>query len=75
VFGRNPLFIYLLSELGVTLLWFFPIGGTSLYRWLFDSVFSKAGMYFGSFLFAITVMLSCWLVGYILDKKKIYVRV
>ena len=75
VFGRNPLFIYLLSELGVTLLWFFPIGGVSLYRWLFDSVFSKAGMYFGSFLFAITVMLSCWLVGYVLDKKKIYVRV
>ena len=26
VFGKNPLFIYLLSELGVTLLWFIPVG-------------------------------------------------
>ena len=75
VFGRNPLFIYLVSELGATLLWFFPVGDQPLYRWLFDSIFSKAGMYFGSFLFAITFMLFCWLVGYILDKKKIYVRV
>ena len=75
VFGRNPLFIYLVSEIGAILLWFIPIGDKPLYRWLFDNIFSKAGMYFGSFLFAITVMLFCWLVGYILDKKKIYVRV
>jgi len=26
-------------------------------------------------LFAMSVMLFCWLVGYILDKRKIYVRV
>ena len=75
VFGRNPLFIYLLSEIIVILLWFFPMGDKPLYRWLFDTVFSRAGMYFGSFLFALAVMLLCWLVGYVLDKKKIYVRV
>lgn len=75
VFGRNPLFIYLVSEIGAILLWFIPIGDKPLYRWLFDNIFSKAGMYFGSFLFAITVMLFCWLVGYVLDKRKIYVRV
>jgi len=75
VFGRNPLFIYLLSEIGATLLWFIPIGKTSLYAWLYNNVFIKAGPYFGSFLFAITVMLFCWLVGYVLDKRKIYVRV
>jgi len=75
VFGRNPLFIYLVSEIGAILLWFIPIGDTPLYQWLFQNVFSKAGMYFGSFLFAITVMLFCWLVGYILDRRKIYVRV
>jgi predicted acyltransferase len=75
VFGKNPLFIYLLSEIGAILLWFIPIGKTPLYAWLYNNVFIKAGPYFGSFLFAISVMLFCWLVGYILDKKKVYVRV
>ncbi|MEI9909971.1 MAG: DUF5009 domain-containing protein [Bacteroidota bacterium] len=77
VFGKNPLFIYLLSELGVTLLWFFPIGEKRqpLYSWLYDNVFKHAGDYFGSFLFAISVMLVCWLVGYVLDKRKMYIRV
>ena len=75
VFGKNPLFIYLLSELGATLLWFIPIGNQPLYAWLFQNIFRHAGMYFGSFLFAITFMLFCWLVGYVLDKRRIYVRV
>jgi len=75
VFGRNPLFIYLVSEIGVILLWFIRIGDTPLYQWLFQNIFSKVGMYFGSFLFAITIMMFCWLVGYMLDKKRVYVRV
>jgi len=77
VFGKNPLFIYLLSELGVTLLWFIPVGEKHqpVYSWLYQNVFQHAGDYFGSFLFAISVMLFCWLIGYILDKRKIYVRV
>lgn len=77
VFGKNPLFIYLLSEIAAILLWFIPVGADRqpLYSWLYDTVFVHAGAYLGSFLFAITVMLFCWLVGYILDKRKIYVRV
>jgi predicted acyltransferase len=76
VFGRNPLFIYLLSELGATLLSFFRIDPqTNYYRWLYNSIFIHAGPYFGSFLFAFTFMMICWLVGYMLDKRKIYVRV
>ncbi|HKZ65889.1 MAG TPA: DUF5009 domain-containing protein [Chitinophagaceae bacterium] len=77
VFGKNPLFIYLLSEVGAVLLWFFGVGENyqPLYKWIFENVFSRAGMYFGSFLFAISFMLICWFVGYILDKRKIYVRV
>lgn len=77
VFGKNPLFIYLLSELGAILLWFIPVGEKHqpLYSWLYQNIFQHAGMYFGSFLFAITFMLFCWLVGYVLDKRKIYVRV
>ena len=75
VFGRNPLFIYLVSEIGAILLWFIPIGDQALYSWLFHNIFKHAGMYFGAFLFAVSFMLFCWLIGYILDKKKIYVRV
>ena len=75
VFGRNPLFVYLVSELGAKLLGFFFIGNKTVDSWLFENIFSNAGMYFGSFLYAICFMLLCWLVGYILDRKKIYVRV
>lgn len=77
VFGKNPLFIYLLSELGATLLWFIGVGPNHkpLHQWLFQNIFAHAGMYFGSFLFAISFMLFCWLIGYVLDKRKIYVRV
>ncbi|MFI5187006.1 MAG: acyltransferase family protein [Chitinophagales bacterium] len=77
VFGKNPLFIYLLSELGATMLSFFSVGSDQqdVHEWLFQNIFSHAGMYFGSFLFAISYMLFCWLIGYILDKRKTYVRV
>lgn len=77
VFGKNPLFIYLLSELGAILLWFIPVGENHqpLYSWLYEHVFSLAGAYLGSFLFALSVMMVCWLVGYVLDKRKVYVRV
>ncbi|MGZ8556828.1 MAG: DUF5009 domain-containing protein, partial [Chitinophagaceae bacterium] len=73
----NPLFIYLLSEVGAILLWFFGVGEKyqPLYSWVYENVFSRTGMYFGSFLFAISFMLVCWLVGYMLDKRKIYIRV
>jgi predicted acyltransferase len=76
VFGRNPLFIYLLSELGATLLYFFRADSkTTLYQWIYQNIYSHAGAYVGSLLFAISVMLLCWLAGYFLDKRKIYIRV
>jgi predicted acyltransferase len=75
VFGRNPLFIYLLSEHGVILLYFFSAGSQSCYEWIYGNVFRHAGSYFGSLLFAVTFMLLCWLAGYFLDKRKIYIRV
>ena len=73
--GKNPLFVYLVSELAAILLGFFMIGNISVHKWLFENIFSNAGMYFGSFLYAVLFMLCCWLLGYVLDKKKIYIRV
>jgi len=76
VFGKNALFIYLLSELGAIVLRAYRVkGGGNLYKWIFDHIFSVAGMYPGSLLFAIWFMLMCWLAGWILDKRKIYIRV
>ena len=75
VFGKNPLFIYLVSEVGVILLAMIPVGDTSLYGWLYLNIFSITGAYTGAFLFAVWWMLVCWLVGWWMDKKKLYVRV
>ena len=76
VFGRNTLFIYLLSEIFVIILWTVNVEDQSLYRWIYSTVFNPLfGNYLGSFLFAFWIMASCWLVGYILDKKKVYIKV
>ena len=75
VFGRNPLFIYLLSEIMVILFWFFRVDGQPFYNWLYYNVFYFIGDYWSSLTFALAVMLFCWLIGYWLDIKKIYVKV
>lgn len=76
VFGRNTLFIYLLSEVGIILLYVIPAGDVSVARWVFENIFrATAGPYIASLLFAVSWMLLCWLVGYILDRKKIYIKV
>lgn len=76
IVGKNPLFIYLFSELfAVVLRMIHTNKETSLFQWLYQNIFGHAGAYFGSFLFAVAFMLVCWLVGYWLDKKRIYVRV
>jgi predicted acyltransferase len=76
VFGRNPLFIYLLSEVLLISLYIFPVGDQRVPQWLTNDVFgSFASPVNASFLFAFFMMLTCWAVGYLLDKKKIYVKV
>ncbi len=75
VFGKNTLAIYLLSELLVPVMWRIPIAGKASYLWIYENLFQPLGDYFGSFLFSIVFMLICWSVGYILDKKKIYIKI
>lgn len=76
VFGKNPLFLYLLSEILAILLYFIMVNGETLYKWINDHIFQPLSPgKFGSLLFSLAFMLTCWIVGYILDRKKIYVRV
>lgn len=77
VFGRNTLFIYVLSEILKVPFYIIPITpGLDFYGWInqvFFQVIAPGAI--GSLLFAICYMLLCWLVGWVLDKKKIYIRV
>jgi predicted acyltransferase len=77
VFGKNPLFIYLLSELLIIVLFTVPAGnGENTAEWInrvgFQALFPGP---FGSLLFALSYMMICWCVGKWLDVKKIYIRV
>ncbi len=77
VFGKNPLFIYLLSELLVTTLYTITMkSGQSFYEWInmvFYQVIAPGAI--GSLLFALSYMFLCWCVGLFLDRKNIYIRV
>lgn len=73
--GRNPLAVYLFSEILAILLYFFQTpGGKSFYSTIYTGLFQPLGNYFGSFMFAIVFMLICWSFGYFLDKKGIYLK-
>ncbi len=74
--GKNPLAIYLFSELFVIVLYMIPMPGKmNLWRWLFVNVFSLLTPSWGAFVQAIVYMLVCWLLAYWMDKKKIYVKI
>jgi predicted acyltransferase len=77
IMGKNPLFLYITSEILVIILYMIPVSPTvNFYGWI-NTVFYQeiAPGAVGSLLFAISFMLLCWLVGYVLDKRKIYIRV
>ena len=76
VFGRNPLFIYLLADIMLTTMIMISVGDTHLQNWLYTKVFgSFAGPVLASFLFAFFYMLLNWGVGYLMDRKRIYIKV
>jgi predicted acyltransferase len=74
-FGRNTLFIYLLSEVAGTVLNLVHVGNQTLYLWLYTECFeSWAGSKPGSLLYSVAFMLCCWVVAWAMDKRKIYVK-
>jgi len=76
VVGKNPLPVYLLSELLPVLFWLLPVGGQSLWSWLFNTVFIHViTPGFGSLVQSVCYMLVCWSFGWWLNKKKLYLRV
>jgi predicted acyltransferase len=77
VMGRNPLAIYLFSELLISAQDLFPVGGqNSLYAWVGIELFQRiAPGAAGSLLCALAYALLCWGVGWLLDRKGIIIKV
>ncbi|MGJ7031566.1 acyltransferase family protein [Niabella hirudinis] len=76
IFGKNALFIYLLSEVVPILLSsFYTAGGQSLFKAFYNVTFGQLGTgHIPSLLWSVSFMLLCWLVGYVLYKRKIFIR-
>ncbi|MBB5395464.1 acyltransferase family protein [Mucilaginibacter sp. AK015] len=74
--GKNPLAIYILSEVLIIAFWMIKIGDKNLVGWINDAFYQKiAPGPIGSLLFAISYMMICWCVGKLLEKKDVYIRV
>lgn len=79
-FGVNPLFIYVLADILAIFLAVIPItyhgASTSLHGYIYSGllqpVFGDKG---GSLVFALLFVLLNWAIGYILYKKKIYIKI
>jgi len=76
VFGLNPLAIYLFSELFVVTLQQIEVArGVGVYDWIGGRVFQTlAPGPVGALLCAVGYMLACWLLGYLLDRRGIVLR-
>jgi predicted acyltransferase len=77
IFGKNPLFIYLFSELFYVILRMIPTGGgLDVFEWVSEQIFQQIlpGP-FGSFVTAIAYVMLCWMLGWWLNRKRIYIKI
>jgi len=87
VFGKNPLFIFVLSGFLPRVLGLFrwetgmdingKINYSSPLSWFYEHLCKPIAVdeRIGSLVFALTTVFFYWLIGYLLDKKKIYIKV
>ena len=76
IFGKNPLTLYVISYLIIKLLYVIHAEGTTLKTWIYSHAFlSWSDPKNASLLFAISIMLIVWLVGYWMHRKRIYLKV
>jgi predicted acyltransferase len=87
VFGKNPLFVFVLSgflpRLSALLRWKTGINEkgdniyTSFFPWVYDTICKpiSENLKNGSLLYALIIIAFYWFIAYMLDKKKIYIKV
>lgn len=77
VFGKNPMFIYLFSELFYVSLRLIHVNPEmDAFEWFSESIVQRIfpGS-FGALVTAIVFMLICWSLGWWLNKKRIYIKI
>ncbi|WP_051935810.1 acyltransferase family protein [Salegentibacter sp. Hel_I_6] len=75
-FGKNPLFVFVMSGLVVMLMNIIYVNGQALKPWLYQNLYlSWLDNYNASLLFAFSYLLLMWMLGYWLHKKRIYIKV
>jgi predicted acyltransferase len=76
LFGKNPLLIYALSGILVRIYGLILVGDTNAYGGLYQYIFQPlAGNFVGSLLFAIAHVLLFLGIAWLLDRKRIYLKV
>jgi predicted acyltransferase len=81
VFGMNPIFIYGFAEFLAITFWLkaahSPTGEpVSITSWIYNSIYLPiAGTYISSLLYALSFTFICWLIGWILFKKRIFIKI
>jgi len=76
VFGKNPLFIYILSGVLIQTLIIIRVGGVSLNGWIYQNLFlSWTEGEVASLLFALFYTLILWLIGLWMMRNKIFIKV
>lgn len=75
VFGKNPLFIYALSWVLAVCFYLISPGGKPIKNWIYDVYGLAFSVPMASLCYAITFTMIHWLAGYVLDRKKIYIKV
>jgi predicted acyltransferase len=74
--GKNPLFIYILSNLFLFFIILPVSSGKIFIDWINDVFFQKvAPGSFGALLFALSLTFICWTGAWLMNKKKIYIRI
>ena len=76
VFGMNPLFCYVLSEVLIILTDYFPLHGHSVHQSAYETLAFLCGdNAFTSLLYALLSVCVVGVMGYILYRKKIYIKI
>jgi predicted acyltransferase len=76
VFGRNPLILYILSGILIKMSGFIPLGDETLKSFIYEQGFLRwLPFKDASLMFALVYTLVIWLIGFWMDKKRIYIKV
>ena len=79
-FGVNPLFIYVLAGILANLLSEIKVmhlgSSISMKEYVYNVLIQPwAGSYFGSLVYSLLFVTVCWMFGYILYKRNIYIKI